>query len=153
MKFKYREISEERCREIDSWKICDPYGYGNKLSTHGNYWVSDEDESILFCHAFMPRHDDRENKYEVFLFIDNSKYYFITYGYEAVIDEKMGETRIRNENIMITEEKFINESMNKKELLELLKILISKYEENKCDLKIARETEYRFKFTYNGEEI
>lgn len=153
MKFKYREISEERCKEIDSWEICDPYGYGNKLSTHGNYLVSDEDESILFCHAFMPRHDDREDKYEVFLFIDNSKYYFITYGYESVIDEQIGETRIRNENIMIKEEKFINESMNKIELLELLKILISKYEENKCDLKIARGTVYHFKFTYKGEEI
>lgn len=115
--------------------------------------MANKDEPVLFCEAFMPRHDDREDKYEVFLFIDNSEYDFITYGYESVIDEQIGETRIRNENIMITEAKFINESINKIELIELLKILISKYEENKCELKITRETEYRFKFTYKGEAI
>lgn len=26
--FEYRKISEERCKEIDSWEIHDPYGYG-----------------------------------------------------------------------------------------------------------------------------
>lgn len=153
MEFRYGLISEERCNEIDSWKVQDPYGYGNKLSTHGNYWVANEDESILFCHAFMPRHDDRVDKYEVFLFINKSEYHFVTYGYESVIDEKIGEKRIRNENIAISEEKFIDKNTNMKELLKLLSSLISKYEENKCELKIAREREYRFAFTYKGEEI
>ncbi len=28
MEFEYREISEERCKEIDSWEIRDSYGCG-----------------------------------------------------------------------------------------------------------------------------
>lgn len=54
---------------------------------------------------------------------------------------------------MILEEKYIEESTNKKELLDVIKAVISKYEENSCWLKIAREREYRFEFTYKGKKI
>ena len=34
----------------------------------------------------------------------------------------------------------------------VLKRVISKYEDNYCHLKVARETEYRFILTYNGKK-
>lgn len=87
MELKYGLISRERCDEIDSWEIKDPYGYGDKLSTHGNYWVYNEDESILFCHAFMPRHDDREKHHETYLYVNGKQTYFIHYVVDDVKTE------------------------------------------------------------------
>lgn len=60
MEFEYRKISDERCKEIDSWEIHDPYGYGLVFTAEKEDFVTNKDESILFCHAFMPRHDDSD---------------------------------------------------------------------------------------------
>lgn len=60
MEFEYRKISDEICKEIDSWEIHDPYGYGLVFTAEKEDFVTNKDESILFCHAFMPRHDDSD---------------------------------------------------------------------------------------------
>ena len=153
MKFKYRKISEERCKEIDSWEIGDPYGYGIVFTADRKKFIANEDESILFCCAFLPTHDDYDRYYSTYLLIKEQEYYFVRYDFESIIDDKSGLIPVRNENIVILEEKYIEESTNKKEILEVIKTVISKYEENGCCLKIAREREYRFKFTYKGEEV
>ena len=159
MEFEHREISEERCKEINSWKIHDPYPYSlpdeydRIFTAEGNYFVTNEDESILFCHAFTPRHEVRNEFYDIHLFIKNKQYYFVRYKFKSIIDDRNGPIPIRKEEIVILEEKFIEESKEKKELFELLKALISKYEEEYCRLDIARITEYHFKFYYKGEEI
>ncbi len=152
MEFEYREISEERCKEIDSWEIHDPYGYGLVFTAEREDFVTNKDESILFCHAFMPTHDDSD-KYEYCLFIWNDEYNLMVYDFESVTDDKSGLIQIRNEDIVILENEFIEKSENKKELLGILKAMISKYEENCCRLAIARTWKYNFKFTYKGEII
>lgn len=146
MEFELRMISEERCKEIDRWEICDPYGYGKKLSTHGNYWVTNEDESILFCRAFMPRHDDREGNYESFLFIVDEKYNIINYVVEdiKVIDEKK---RVFTVNIL--EKEFINNYSD--EVMSILKKVISVFIK-----KFRREMpgeNFEYNFFYKGEVI
>lgn len=153
MEFEYRKISDERCKEIDSWEIHDPYGYGKIFTAEREEFVTNADESILFCLAFMPTHDDYDRYYPVYLLIRGQEYYFVRYDFESVVDDKSGPIPVRNENIMIFEEKYIEESTNKKELLDVIKAVVSKYEEKSCWLKIAREREYRFEFTYKGEKI
>lgn len=153
MELEYREISEERCKEIDSWEIRDPYGYGKIFTAEREDFVTNDDESILFCCAFMPTHDDYDRYDSVYLLIRGQEFNFVRYDFESVTDDKSGPIPIRNENIMILEEKYIEESTNKKELLDVIKAVISKYEENSCWLKIAREREYRFEFTYKGKKI
>ena len=152
MELEYRKISEERCKEIDSWEIRDPYGYGKIFTAEREDFVTNADESILFCHAFMPRHDDSD-KYEYFLFIRNDEYYLMVYDFASMTDDETGPTLIRNEDIVILENEFIEKSENKKELLGILKAVISKYEENCCRLPVARTWKYTFRFTYKGEKI
>lgn len=152
MKFKYRMISEERCKEIDSWEIHDPYGYGKIFTAERKDFVTNENESILFCHAFSPRHED-SGEYEYFLFINDNEHHLMLYDFESVTDDEIGLVRIRNEDIMILENEFIEKSENKMEMLNILKTMISKYEENFCQLPIARTWKYNFKFTYKGKEI
>lgn len=69
MELEYGEICEERCREIDSWEIHDPYGYGEVFTAERIKFVTNEDESILFYCAFMPTHDDYDRYYSIYLLI------------------------------------------------------------------------------------
>lgn len=62
MQLRYGFISDERCKEINSWKIRDPYGYGEFYTAEREDFVTNEDESILFCHAFMPRDTTTEKE-------------------------------------------------------------------------------------------
>ncbi len=152
MELKYGLISRERCDEIDGWKITDPYGYGDKLSTHGNYWVYSEDESILFCHAFMPRHDDWEGNKETFLYINKTEYHFVNYNNYNIYDEERNGEMYRIETVEIYENDFIEEKLNKKEILEIIKSLITKKEEHSVRLPNFKRI-YEFTFYYKGEEI
>ncbi len=152
MKLRFGLISEDRCNEIDSWNIKDPYGYDKRLSTHGNYWVYNNDESILFCHAFMPRHDDREGNGETFLYINGSEYHFINFNNYEINDEERNGELYRVEKVEIFKSDFIEKSSNKKEVLRIFKSLISKDEENSVFLPDFKRI-YEFTFYYDGEEI
>lgn len=152
MELRFGLISEERCKEIDNWNIYDPYGYGKKLSTHGNYWVFNEDESILFCHAFIPRHDDRERNRETFLYINGSEYHFVNFNNYEIYDEERNGEMYRIEKVEIFKCDFIEKSSNKKEVLRILKSLISKDEENSVFFPDFKRI-YEFTFYYDGEEI
>lgn len=158
MEFEHREISEERCKEINSWKIHDPYPYGTPgpgriFAAEKHCFVTNKDESILFCHAFSPRPEVCDKYDEIYLFIKNKDYHLVRYDFKSILNDKSGSIPIKNEDIIILEEEFIEKSEEKKKLLELLKCLISKFEEEYCRLDIARITEYHFKFYYKGEEI
>ena len=144
---KYGLISKERCDEIDSWRIEDPYGYGNKLSTHGNYWVFNEDESILFCLAFIPRHDDIDRNYRTYLYINGNQYTFINY----IVDDVKTENDNMNWFVTTTILSCSSISKNDKKTLSVLKELVSVFIQ-----KHRRGTPgeiFDFKFYYEGEEI
>ena len=147
MKLKYGLISKERCDEIDSWKIKDPYGYGDKLSTHGNYWVYNEDESILFCHAFMPRHDDRETNHETYLYVNGKQTYFINY----IVDDVKTEDDDKEWFVTVTIMRCSAFSIKDKNILSILKAVISVFIQ-KHRREMPGET-FVFKFFYDGEEI
>ena len=153
MKLKYREIKRRRCKEIDRWKIKDPYGDGTIFTAEGEKFVTNWNESVLFCHAFSPRSEVSNEHYAVFLFIKNKEYNFVRYDLISYADEKRGSTSVRYEDFVILEEEFIEKSNEKKELLELLKCLISKYELEFCVLEEIRAMEHQFKFYYKGVEI
>ena len=150
---EYRKIKRRRCKEIDNWKIEDPYGDGKIFTAEGEKFVTNKNESVLFCHAFSPRAELVGEYDAVFLFIKNKEYHFVRRNLLSYADEKKGSTSVRNKEIAILEEEFIEKSKEKKELLELLKCLISKYETEFCILERVRAMEHHFKFYYKGEEI
>ena len=157
--FEKREISEERCKEIDDLNIQNPLNSGMRqvFTAERNYFITNEDESILFCYAFMPRHpDDRDGpnyEHNVFLLFINKEYRFVRYDLESVTDDRSGFVPIRNEDISILKEEFIEKSTEKEKLLDLIKRLISKYEKEYSRLDEIRSMEYHFRFYYEGEEI
>ncbi len=155
MEFEYRKISEERCKEIDSWEIHDPYGYGKVFKAERVNFVTSMDESLLFCQAFMPRHDDVSLgvKGFTYLFVEGNDYYLFEFECKDVKDNEIDGIKHRYMKINILKQNFIEESENKRELLDILKSMISKYEENFCRLAIARTWKYNFVFTYKGEEV
>lgn len=153
MELEYRKISEERCKEINSWEIQDPYRDGKIFTTEGKDFVTNKDESILFCRAFRPNPEFMGKYHVAYLFINNKEYHFVSYDLISYADEKSGSISVRNEEIGIFEEEFIEKSEEKKELLKLLKCLISKFEAEFCVLEEVRAMEHRFKFYYKGEEI
>lgn len=158
IEFEKRKISEERCKEIDRWNIQNPLRSGMKqvFTAERQYFVTNKDESILFCHAFSPRYDDRDGpNYEqiVFLLCINKEYRFIRYTHKSIEDDRSGFAPVRNEEIIILEEEFIEKSEEKEDLLELLKCLISKYEKEYSMLDEIRAMEYHFKFYYKDEII
>lgn len=55
--------------------------------------------------------------------------------------------------INVLKQNFIEKSDNRRELLDILKSMLSKYEENFCRLAIARVWKYNLRVTYRGEEI
>lgn len=152
MELRYGLISDERCKEIDSWEIRDPYGYGEIYSAERDYFVANEDESILFCHAFMPRHDDRERNKETFLYINQDEYHFVNYNNYNIYDEERNGEIYRIETVKIYKSEFIDKSLNKKELLLILKELIIKKEEHSVRIPNFKRN-YEFTFYYDGEEI
>lgn len=153
MELEYRKISEERCKEINSWKIRDPYGDGKFFTAESKDFVTNKNESILFCRAFRPRTELAEEYHAVSLFIKNEEYHFVRCDLLSYTDEKRGANTVRNEEFVILEEEFIEKSHEKEELLELLKCLKSKYELEFCVLEEVRAMEHRFKFYYKGKEI
>ena len=150
---EYREISEERCKEINSWKIQDPYGDGKIFTAEGKDFVTNRDESILFCRAFRPRTELIGEYHIVYLFIKNEEYHFVSYELISYSDEKRGSISVRNEEIGIFKEEFIERSEEQQGLLTLLNCLISKFEAEFCVLEEVRTMEHHFKFYYKGEEI
>ena len=158
LEFEKRMISEKRCKEIDGWNIQNPLRSGMKeiFSAERQYFVTNGDESILFCHAFSPRYDDRDGlDYEqpVFLLCINKEYRFIGFTHNSVADDRSGSVPVRNEEIIILEEEFIEKSEEKEKLLDLLKFLISKFEKEYSMLDEIRAMEYHFKFYYKDEKI
>ena len=130
MKLKYGLISDERCKEINSWKIKDPYGYGEIYTAERDYFVANEDESILFCHAFMPRHDDREGNHETYLYINKDEHHFVNYVKFNFYDEERAGEMYRIGKIDIMEKDFIKNNPHKNDELKILKEIIAKKEEN-----------------------
>lgn len=158
LEFEKRMISERRCKEIDSLNIQNPLRSGMKdfFTAQRHYFVTNRDESILFCHAFSPRYDDRDGPdYErpVFLLCINKEYRFIRYTHKSVADDRSGSVPICNEDVIILEEEFIEKSEEKEKLLDLLKCLISKYEKEHSALDEIRAMGYHFKFYYKDEKI
>ena len=152
MEFEYRLLSEERCKEIDSLNIMDPYGDGKRLSTRGFYWVSNADESILFFRAFSPRHDNLEGNRTAFLFFNRNEYHFIYYDLIDVKDFVVNELEYRYLNINILESEYIENCAEKHSLLFLLKELISVCEKNRIRSRNFCK-EYVMEFEYKGEMI
>lgn len=152
MELRYGFISDERCKEINSWTIRDPYGYGEIYTAEREYFVTNEDETILFCHAFMPRHDDREGNHETYLYINKDEYHFVNYvQFDFRDEERFGEMH-RIGKINILENDFIQKTLNKDEVLKILKALIAKNVENSVCLPNFKRI-YEFTFYYSGEEI
>lgn len=152
MKLRYGFISDERCKEINSWKIKDPYGYGKVYTAERDDFVANEDESILFCHAFMPRHDDREGNHETYLYINKDEYHFVNYVQFDFRDEERFGEMYRIGKINILENDFIRKTLNKDEVLKILKALIAKNVENSVCLPNFKRI-YEFTFYYSGQEI
>ncbi len=152
MELRYGMISDERCKEIDSWKIRDPYGYGEIYTAERDYFVANEDESILFCLAFMPIPADRERFYETFLYINADKHYLMSYNNYNIYDEERSGEMYRIETVEIDKNEFIDKSLNKKEVLLILKELIIKKEEHSVRIPNFKRI-YEFTFYYDGEEI
>lgn len=146
MELKYGLISRERCDEIDGWEITDPYGYGKKLSTHGNYWVNNEDESILFCQAFMPRHDDIEGNRIAYLCIIEKEYHFVDFIVNDVKEKNNNEWFFV---ITIVENPFTE--LEEKQSLSILKEVLSFFAQKHRREKTGEN--FVFTFYYKGEEI
>lgn len=150
MELRYGFINDERCKEIDSWKIKDPYGYGEIYTAEREYFVTNEDETILFCHAFSARHDDiSENTFlynDSYIFIEHHNYGFIHFDRKV---NTVGEYRYIN--ICIPKEQSIEQHADKIKLLMILKEMITMYELNWKFFKIDKK--FVVTFQYDEEEI
>ena len=152
MEFEYRLLSEERCKEIDSLNIMDPYGYGKLLYASKIPWITNNDETILFCCAFFPRHDDLEGHRISYLFFENNNYCFIDFKGFDVNDTESNGIEYRNMKIDILENEFIERSAEKEHLLSLLKDVIGNYEKKHIRSKKFNK-QFVIEFTYRGETI
>lgn len=144
--FEYRKISEERCKEIDSWEIHDPYGYGWVFTAEKEDFVTNMEESILFCHAFGPRHDDREWENETYLFIMNKEYHIVNYI--------MQHAELIGENswiiyVKILEKDFINNCGDR--VLNILKEVLSVFIKKSRREIPGEQVEYHI--YYRGKEV
>lgn len=138
MELRYGFISAERCKEIDSWRIRDPYGYREYFTAERVYFVANEDESFLFCHAFRARHDDiSENAFlynDTYIFIKHHNYCLIHFDRQVNTDEEY-----KYINIYIPQEQFIEQHTEKAAILMILKKMITKYELNWKFVKIEKK--------------
>ena len=153
MEFRYGCISDERCAEINSWRIPDPYGHREKYNADGNYLVTNEDESILFFHAFSPRMDEIEYYNDAYMLIYKNEYYYIYISREGVGHyEERNEVQYWVDKIDFLYSEAIEKSQEKSTILKLLKRVYQRYRE--C-FKRTRGPKpiYEFTFYYNGEEI
>jgi len=152
-KFRYGFISKKRCKEICKMKIGDPYSCSPYFDANREYFVANKDESLLFCHAFSPRHDMRDtHPYEIFLYIIENDFYYIKYEDHEVYDEERNKIMYRIETINIFKNEFIDKRNDKEYVLSNLKAMISKNEENSVWLPNFKRV-YEFTFYYDGEEI
>lgn len=146
MGFEYRKLSEERCKEIDSWEICDPYGYGKVFTAERKNFVTNEDESILFCLMFSPRHDDREENNESYLFVMDKEYHMVSHIVKdiKVVDEKHWIVYVN-----IVEDDFIDNCGDKviNILKEVIAIFVKKYRRE------MPGEHFEYHFYYKGEEV
>lgn len=144
--YEYRGISEERCREIDGWEIQSPFkSWTEHVFKAGNTrFVTNADESILFCHAFMsyiPNHDEEQRTY---LLVVNESYYMIDF----IVDiAKVIDPKHRFYSVVVFEKDYINE--NRDELLSILKKVIAVYiKKNRREIP---DEHFEYLFRYNGE--
>ena len=147
MEYEYREISEERCQEIDSWKIQD-MRHDRIFTAEKKYFVTNADETNMFCCAFIPKFyemDEGEGQCAYLLIIDKS-YYIINYNVEDIITyDDTHQLFIIN----IMEKDYINENRNR--ILNILKKVIPVYMK-KSRMEMPNEN-FGYKFFYKGEEI
>lgn len=152
MEFKYGKISEKRCKEIDEMDIRCPYPYDGgqtKFTAEGEYFVYNEDESILFCTGFMPIPAEVYYCNDVYILFINNKYIYI-YIYMIRCGEHREEKGISYYHYY-HEIRFyddIEKMNNKGEILHLLKQMIPiEYKAFKDDVV------YEVDLFYNGEEV
>lgn len=144
--YEYREISEERCREIDSWEIQIPLRPERErvFKTGDTRFVTNADESILFCRAFityMPNHDEEQCTY---LLIVNESCYIIDF----IVDmARVNDPKHRFYSVVVFEKDYINE--NRDELLSILKKVIAVY--IKKHRREMPDEHFEYLFRYNGE--
>ena len=149
MEFKYGKISEKRCKEIDEMDIRCPYPYDGgqtKFTAEREYFVYNEDESILFCLGFIPIPAEMYYCDKVYiLFIEDDYYYIYIYYVKDV------ETRVKDNYYHSLEEIVLNDDLDenrKKYILSLLKQMIPvEYKAFKDDVV------YEIDLQYNGEEV
>ncbi len=153
MEFRYGCISDERCAEINSWRIPDPYGYGKKYHADGDYLVTNEDESILFVWAFSPRADEMEYYKVSYMLIYKNEYYYIYIDAGTVghYEERSG-VQYWVDKIDFLYSEAIEKSQEKPTILKLLKRVYQRYREC-CKRTRGPQPIYEFTFYYNGEEI
>ena len=152
MEFRYGRISDERCAEINSWRIPDPYGYGKKYNASGDFLVTNEDETILFCWAFIPRTDEIDHYKDSYVLIYKNEYYYIyANGIDGHYEERNG-VQYWVEAIDFLYSEAIEKSQEKPIILKLLKRLYQRYEECFSQARGPKPI-YEFTFYYNGEEI
>ncbi len=153
MEFRYGCISDDKCAEINSWRIPDPYGYGKKYNASGNFLVTNEDESILFFIAFSPRADEIEYYNDAYMLIYKNEYYYIyiARGYVGHYEERSG-VQYWIDKIDFLYSEAIEKSQEKPTILRLLKRVYQRYREC-CKRTRGPQPIYEFTFYYNGEEI
>lgn len=121
-----------------------------KFTPQREYFVANEDESFLFCHAFRARHDDiSENAFlykDTYIFIEHHNYCLIHFDRQVNTVEEY-----KYINICIPKEQFIEQHTERMEILMMLKNMITKYELNWKFVKSDKKLVITFK--YDGEEI
>ncbi len=155
MKFSYGAISWRRCKEIEKWDIYDPYGYGEKLLAHGNYFIHNKDESILFCEAFRPNHDDRDLGicYSEFILIIKQKFYRVVYDVTDVSKEERNGILYIKMTVDVLKDDFVGNGIDKKESLAILKKVITEKVEKRLLKRDGVKRIYGITFCYKGVQI
>ena len=83
MEFEYRKIGAKRRREVNSMRIRDLSvpDYNTVFKANGKYFVTNKDESILFCPFFVQENIEQGEHKAVFLCIKDYERITVTVDY------------------------------------------------------------------------
>ncbi|MCM1081870.1 MAG: hypothetical protein NC393_01815 [Clostridium sp.] len=148
--FTFGYISEERCKQINSCKISDPYRQNPYFDAMGHFFVKNVDESVLFCRGFSSR-EWNENRYIVYIYFLKNEYHFIEFEFYDISDIEQEGKAFRYTKIGIKKYDFIEKLENKKEQLRILADAVSTFDRRSYFVPVNRI--FRYKVFYDGEEI
>lgn len=148
--FTFGYISEERCKQINSCKIVDPYRQNPYFDAVGHFFVKNVDESVLFCRGFSSRVHD-ESTYIVYIYFLKNEYHFIEFEFYDISDIEQEGKSLRCTKIGIKKYDFIEKMENKKEQLRILADAVSTFDRRSYFVPVNRIFQYNI--FYDGEEI